>query len=284
MDATETPATTRPFHRPAVLRCDGEGRPVYRRGLAPDGLATAAQLRADRLSPAGLAPVAWLYYACIGHRICPLYDRAQARPIRPLTERQREVLAEGRKLANTVPCKRCAQVRVSVWGEHHCGPCGQAVEAERYAAWERRMHEEAEALERMVAEDRAKAAAWASSALADPALVVLDTVIRAGRCLSVGPTCSGLVVRPVRRRRFSTGRVRQPDFEREPGSASDRRHRPVGFGGSTASWSSVAQVSHVLPLRSVNRIMYCHRPVFGMAGAVTMNSCVGSATTSAAMS
>uniref|UniRef100_UPI003F4990CA exonuclease domain-containing protein n=1 Tax=Amycolatopsis sp. CA-096443 TaxID=3239919 RepID=UPI003F4990CA len=175
MDATATPATTRPLQGPAVLRYDGTGRPVYRRGRAPGGLATAAQLRADRLSPAGLAPVAWLYYACIGHKTCPLYDRARARPIRPLTERQRQVLADGRKLANTVPCKRCAKVRVPVCDGRYCDPCGQVVEAERYAAWERRMRDEDEALEQMLVEDRASAAAWAAGALADPALVVLDT-------------------------------------------------------------------------------------------------------------
>jgi hypothetical protein len=52
---------------------------------------TAGQLRARRLSPAGLEPVAWLYYNRLLHRICPLYDRTAARPIRPLTERQRRV-------------------------------------------------------------------------------------------------------------------------------------------------------------------------------------------------
>lgn len=159
----------------AILRHDGQGRPVYRSGLAPAGLDTAAQLRARRLSPAGLVPVAWLYYARIYHRICPLYDRAQARPIRPLSERQRQALAAGRALANTLPCKRCAQVRVSVWGEPYCDPCWKIVETRRYEAWELQMQAEAEAHNRMLDRDRAEASAWAAEVLADPSAVVLDT-------------------------------------------------------------------------------------------------------------
>lgn len=159
----------------AILRYDGQGRPVYRSGMAPTGLDTAAQLRAQRLSPAGLVPVAWLYYARIHHRTCPLYDRSQARPIRPLTERQRQALAAGRALANTVPCQRCAQVRVPVWGEPYCDPCWKIVEVKRYEAWERQMQAEAEAHERMLDRDRAAAVAWAAEVLADPSAVVLDT-------------------------------------------------------------------------------------------------------------
>lgn len=81
------------------------GRPVYRRGRAPAGLVTAAQLREKRLSPAGLEPVAWLYYAYTHHRACALYAAATARPIRPINDRQRAVLAAGRALANTVSCR-----------------------------------------------------------------------------------------------------------------------------------------------------------------------------------
>lgn len=158
----------------AVLRYDGQGRPVYRSGMAPEGLATASQLRSRRLSPAGLAPAAWLYYSRLHHRECALYEEAQARPIRPLTERQRQVLAEGRALANTVLCRRCGAVRVSVWGDQYCGPCGHAAEVERYEAWERRMQEEAEAHALMVERDGAAAQAWAAEVLADPLAVVLD--------------------------------------------------------------------------------------------------------------
>lgn len=159
----------------SVLRYDGQGRPVYRSGMAPEGLATKSQLRRQRLSPAGLSPAAWLYYSRLHHRECALYEVARARPIRPLTERQRQALAEGRKLANTVPCRRCAAARVPVWGDRYCGPCGQAVEVARYEAWERRMQEEAESHARMVERDGAAAQAWAAGVLADPRAVVLDT-------------------------------------------------------------------------------------------------------------
>lgn len=175
VDETAALATTRVLQDPVVLRYDDEGRPVYRRGHAPDGLATASQLRVGRLSTSGLVPVAWLYYARIGHRVCPLYDRAQARPIRALTVRQRQALAEGRALANTVACLRCANVRVPVCGEHYCEPCSHVVAAERYAARKFRTQEEAKELEGMIAADRASASAWAAEVLADPNVVVLDT-------------------------------------------------------------------------------------------------------------
>lgn len=160
---------------PAVLRYDSVGRPVYRREMAPEGLDTTAQLRARRLSTAGLEPAAWLYYACIGHRVCALYDRAHARPIRPLTERQREVLAEGRELANTVTCQRCDTVRVSARNEPYCDPCWQTLKAEQADAWQRRILLDSEAHERLLADDRAAATSWAAEALSDPRLAVLDT-------------------------------------------------------------------------------------------------------------
>ena len=69
--------------------------------MAPDELATARQLRQQRLSPAGLKPAAWLYYNRLHHLTCALCDRAAARPVRPLTDRQRQALAAGRALANT---------------------------------------------------------------------------------------------------------------------------------------------------------------------------------------
>lgn len=172
---TATQVRNRTTKDPAVLRYDSVGRPVYRREMAPEGLDTTAQLRVRRLSPAGLEPVAWLYYACIGHRVCALYDRAQARPIRPLTERQREVLAEGRELANTVPCQRCDTVRVSARNEPYCDPCWQTLETERDAVWQRQKLLDSEAHERMLANDRAAATSWAAAALSDPHLAVLDT-------------------------------------------------------------------------------------------------------------
>lgn len=158
---------------PAILRYDG-GLPVYRYGMAPDGLATPRQLRHQRLSPAGLKPAAWLYYNRLRHLTCALYDRAAARPIRPLSDCQRQALAAGRALANTIECKRCARVRVSVWGSHLCAACAPAVEAELLAEWERRQREADEALVRRIAADRAAAAGWAAAVLADPDAVTLD--------------------------------------------------------------------------------------------------------------
>ncbi|MEU1986135.1 3'-5' exonuclease [Nocardia sp. NPDC019395] len=143
-----------------------QGRPVYRRGLAPEGLCTASQLRAQRLSPAGLTPVAWLYFAYTGHQTCPLYAVEQARPIRALTDRQRAALAAGRALAGTAPCRVCAAVRVSVskYRETICESCEQAREIAEY-----------EEFLAQLAADRAAAAVWAADVLADPATVVLDT-------------------------------------------------------------------------------------------------------------
>lgn len=158
----------------AVLRYDSHGLPVYRYGAVPEGLDTEAQLRARRLSPSGLSPAAWLSYNP-HHRVCALYDRSQARPIRPLSERQHQVLAAGRQLAHTVPCRRCEAVRVSTWDEPYCGPCWGIVQAERHARWEQEMQAEAQAHEEMLRADRAAATTWAAEALADPSMVVLDT-------------------------------------------------------------------------------------------------------------
>jgi len=158
---------------PAILRYDGD-LPVYRYGMAPDELDTARQLRQQRLSPAGLKPAGWLYYNRLHHLTCALYDRAAARPIRSLTDRQRQALAAGRALASTVECERCAQVRVSVWGSHLCEACEPVVEAERLAEWERRQREADEALAEQLAADCAAAARWAAEVLADPCSLVLD--------------------------------------------------------------------------------------------------------------
>lgn len=145
----------------AVLRYV-DGRPVYRKGSAPDELVTAAQLRATRLSPSGLNPVAWLYYSRIHHRICPLYQHADARPIRALTDRQRAALAAGRELAGTMPCPVCRTERVSKskYESRICGFC----EFDRHRAELRRIEN-----------DRQEAAQWARTMLADPDTVFLDT-------------------------------------------------------------------------------------------------------------
>ncbi|MEU9837326.1 3'-5' exonuclease [Streptosporangium sp. NPDC048047] len=158
--------------QPAVLRYGAGGLPVYRAGMAPPQLATRRQLRADGLSTAGLAPAAWLHYSA-HHGICPLYERAAARPVRPLTPRQREALAAGRALVGTAPCYHC-RVRRGVVNDQsralcdECGPIVRAAERIRAAA-------EAEAHERMLVDDRAAATAWAREVLADPATVILDT-------------------------------------------------------------------------------------------------------------
>jgi hypothetical protein len=149
--------------------------PQYMPGQVPEGLATRRQLRAAGLSAAGLEPAARLHY-CVYHYYCPLYRIADARPVRPVTDRQREALAAGRKLAHTRPCPRCDRGRVSVWAESKwCADCRPAAEAEELAAAELRRHAAAEKLARKVADARAAAAAWAAEVLADPATVVLDT-------------------------------------------------------------------------------------------------------------
>lgn len=158
---------------PAILRYDG-GLPVYRYGRAPGELATARQLREQRLSPAGLKPAGWLYYNRMHHLTCALYDRATARPIRPLTDRQRQALAAGRAIANTVQCRRCTQVRVSAWGSHLCKVCAPVVQAEHIAEWQRQQREAEEALAEQIAGDHAAAARWAAEILTDPRSLVLD--------------------------------------------------------------------------------------------------------------
>ncbi len=143
--------------------------------MAPDGMATARQLRQERLSPVGLKPAGWLYYNRMHHLTCALYERGTARQVRPLTDLQRQALAAGRALANTVACRRCAQVRVSVWGSHLCAACEPVVQAEQFAEWERRQREADEALAEQIAADQAAASAWAAEFLADPLGVTLDT-------------------------------------------------------------------------------------------------------------
>jgi hypothetical protein len=145
--------------------------PEYMSGRVPEDLATRRQLRALGLSAAGLRPAARLHY-CAYHYYCYLYRVADARPVRSLTERQRQALAEGRKLAFTRPCKRCAQVRVDIRDDRRlCDDCGAVVQAER----ERRRQAEAEKFARMLADDHAAAFRWAAEVLADPRAVVLDT-------------------------------------------------------------------------------------------------------------
>lgn len=90
---------------PAVLRLADDGLPVYRAHRAPEHLATRRQLREARLSAAAL-PVAAYLHTMPYHRVSPLFDRTNARPISPLTGKQREALAAGRE-GRYVPCVLC---------------------------------------------------------------------------------------------------------------------------------------------------------------------------------
>ncbi|MBB4920961.1 3'-5' exonuclease [Streptosporangium saharense] len=160
------------MQRDAVLRLGDDGLPVYRAGAAPVELATRRQLREEGLSAAGLAPAAWLHYSVM-HGICALYQRAAARPVRPLTPRQHAALAAGRALAGTALCSRCRAQRGPVEKGRRvlCAECEQAEVDARLA---REAAADA-ALERRLADDRDTAAAWARAALADPTAVILDT-------------------------------------------------------------------------------------------------------------
>lgn len=151
------------------------GLPLYRAGMVPAqlGLGTRRQLHAEGLSVAGLRPAAWLHYSAL-HGICPLYQRAAARPLRKLTQRQREALAAGRALVGTVVCERCASAR-SEYDRQHCAPCQDVVRAEHLAREAERQRRAAEAHAAMLAADRAAASAWAAQVLADPDAVVLDS-------------------------------------------------------------------------------------------------------------
>jgi hypothetical protein len=158
-----------------VLYVDRDGRAVYRSGMVPAelGLGTRRQLHDAGLSAAGLKPAAWLHYSAL-HGVCPLYLRAEARPLRKLTPRQLEVLAEGRKLAGTVVCERCGAAR-SEYRRTVCPPCSDAIEAAWREQQEREWREEAEAHAAMLVRDRAQASAWAAEVLVDQDAVVLDS-------------------------------------------------------------------------------------------------------------
>lgn len=138
--------------------------PVYMPGGVPEGLATRRQLRADGLSAAGLKPSARLHY-CAYHYLCPLYERSAARPVRPLTVRQREALAAGRALAGTALCRKCGQARTEPWsGDRWCRSCQKQ---DRQRRWDKETAARLREVEEVTS--------WARKVLADPATVVLDT-------------------------------------------------------------------------------------------------------------
>lgn len=165
----------RPRRVDPVLYVDRAGRAVYRSGMVPPelGLGTRRQLHEAGLSVAGLRPAAFLHYSAL-HGVCPLYLRADARPLRKLTPRQLEVLAEGRKLTGTVVCERCHAAR-SEFRCTVCAPCSEAIMAARLERREREWREQAEAHAAMLVRDRARASAWAAEVLADPNAVILDS-------------------------------------------------------------------------------------------------------------
>ena len=165
----------------AVLHHAMDGRHTYRSGMVPTHLATRRQLRTAGLSIAGLTPAGWLHYSAY-HGVCALYDRRLANPVRTLTDRQREALAQGRSLANTAECHRCHQTRVRwypAWAADGdrplCPSCLATARAERRRAHLRREREAAERFRQQLADDRAAAARWAGDVLSDPNAVVLDT-------------------------------------------------------------------------------------------------------------
>ncbi|RLK54429.1 3'-5' exonuclease [Actinokineospora cianjurensis] len=156
-----------------VLRYE-DGLPVYRDGRAPEHLLTTTALRARRLSPTGLTPVARVSTLPF-HKVCALYDSTQARPIKPRTARQRDALDKARHVATTTPCARCAVVRVPTSGGPWCPDCEPIAQQEHRDRLHRQRATAVAEHERMLAEDQAAAGAWAAAMLADPTMVALDT-------------------------------------------------------------------------------------------------------------
>ncbi|MFC7532313.1 RRQRL motif-containing zinc-binding protein [Actinoplanes sp. GCM10030250] len=80
------------------------GFPTFPYRMAPDGLATRRQLRADGLRPGGYDPVAqilWRHKA--QRRIAYLYRRDLAKPKRTATPAQRAVIADMLRRRRTCP-------------------------------------------------------------------------------------------------------------------------------------------------------------------------------------
>lgn len=170
------------------------GLPAYRYGHAPAGLVTRRQLREAGLSTRGLSIVGYLYLP--RHNVTPLYEPTGARPVRPITPRQRAALDHGRYLANTVPCAGCGTVRV--WPDEddpdpRCDPCAEVRRVEEQAAACARAEASAKRAAERLAADLARwtatdwaadipageapdrPTAWARRILADPTVVILDT-------------------------------------------------------------------------------------------------------------
>ncbi|MFF7156777.1 RRQRL motif-containing zinc-binding protein [Streptomyces sp. NPDC008139] len=103
--------------------------PVYRYRLAPHGLMTRCQLRAEGLRPGGNDPVAELRWRSRkarhagGFRTAYLYDPSTARKVRPMTPgmwRAHHAMMRARRT-----CPACRTVRPYVISTRHrlCVPC-----------------------------------------------------------------------------------------------------------------------------------------------------------------
>ncbi|MFJ4342611.1 exonuclease domain-containing protein [Streptomyces sp. NPDC088915] len=165
----------------SVLRYVGERKvPVYRADRAPEGLLTRGQLREEGLSHAGLEPAGYLHYNS-HHGVCPLFERRAARPVRPLTDRQRANLAAGRLLAGTQPCWVCGtRTKWSTRDREErdkpvCGSCLPAVQAAAEKAAADRREAQHQAFLETLAADRRAAGQWARGVLSDPECVIIDS-------------------------------------------------------------------------------------------------------------
>ncbi|MEE4544186.1 RRQRL motif-containing zinc-binding protein [Streptomyces sp. V4-01] len=99
--------------------------PVYPYRLAPDGLMTRRQLRAAGLRPGGNDPVAEIRWRR-GRRFALLYDRARARPVRPMTAARWRALDAAMRARRTCPACRLDRGYVIPRSLGTCVPCHSA--------------------------------------------------------------------------------------------------------------------------------------------------------------
>ncbi|MFI2643265.1 RRQRL motif-containing zinc-binding protein [Streptomyces sp. NPDC018610] len=109
--------------------------PVYRWHLAPDGLATRRQLRAAGLRPGGQDVAAQLERPRRrrGPLVAYLYRIDAAKPVRPMTDAKRAVLARANAARRTCPeCRRDAGYVIPA-SLGMCTPCAYPTEEQRAA-------------------------------------------------------------------------------------------------------------------------------------------------------
>jgi hypothetical protein len=104
------------------------GVPTYPWRLAPDGLLTRRQLRAEGLHPGGqpvAAQIMWCSRLCPEPRVAYLYRRELARHVRPLTPAKAAALAAALAARRTCPaCRRdVGYVLPARYGT--CVPCAE---------------------------------------------------------------------------------------------------------------------------------------------------------------